>query len=119
MKLTPPKHAHLFGTILSGDLAEVTYWRSHKRQTIVATAKTWPQKPPSELQTVQRQKYTSAIAAWHALTPAQRQQWQLAARRASLCATGYNLFLSFFLSPDTPARQTLERQTGTNLDGTD
>ena len=108
---------HLFnflGFAIWGDLHPLTMYRSH-RGNMIWFAKTWPKKPPSPLQTAQRQAFQAAVDAWNQLTPAARQQWATAAARASLCATGFNLWIHWQLTGDDQAIQTLERQTATTL----
>jgi len=103
-----------FGFVIWGDIADLTAYRNRKGK-FVLFAKTWPHKPPSPAQLAQRQRITNAAAGWRALSPATRQQWHLAARRASLCAHGYHVFVHWHLTGDDLAIQTLERQTGTEL----
>lgn len=108
---------HLYcalGFIIWGDLGHTTIYRD-KQGKVVWFEKTWPHKPPSPKQTVQRAKMTAAAAAWQALTAAARKQWNLATRRASLCCTGYDLFVHWQLMQDAAAIRTLERQTNTSL----
>lgn len=104
----------VFGFLIWGDLGPVTMYRN-KKGRIVAFSKTWPKKPASPEQQIQRQRFTDAAAAWRALTAAARQQWELATRRASLCMHGYDLFVHWHTSQDDEAIQTLQRQTGTTL----
>jgi hypothetical protein len=102
------------GFVIWGDLGPTTIYRN-KRGKVVFFAKTWPHKPPSPAQTVQRQRFIAAAIAWQTLTPSQRDEWHEATRRASLCMHGYDLFVHWFLSQDDAAIRTLQRQTGTTL----
>jgi len=104
----------LVGLIAWGDMGELTIYRSRQKRMIIFT-KTWPKKPASEDQLAQRAKLTAGAAAWQALTPAGRGQWELASKRASLCMNGYHTFMHFQMTPDAPALATLERQTRTDL----
>lgn len=104
----------LFGFMIWGDFGPLTMYRS-KRGKIVAFAKTYPTGPPSDKQIEQRAAFSAAAIAWNALTSSQRDQWHLAAARASLCAHGYDLWIHWQLTADTSAIETLERQTGTTL----
>lgn len=104
----------VLGLVAWGDLGPLTIYRS-KRGQVVAFAKTWPHKPPSEAQTAQRQKFTDAAAAWQAFTADQRAQWETASRRASLCCSGYCLYVHWHLTADTKAIRTIERHTRTTL----
>jgi hypothetical protein len=111
-----PQHDLLtvLGWVQWGDLGALTLYRN-RRGKMVAYAKTWPHKPPSPLQTIQRQRITDAAAAWQALTADQRAQWELATKRASLAMCGYCLWVAHQLTPDAKAIETLERQTNTEL----
>lgn len=102
------------GLIAWGDIGELTIYRSRQKRMIVFT-KTWPKKPASPRQVIQRAKVSDGAVAWQALTPAGRAQWELATRRASLCMNGYHLFQHWQLTGDTRAIETLERQTKTQL----
>lgn len=102
------------GLIAWGDIGELTMYKSRRNQVIIFT-KTWPEKPASPGQVIQRAKMTTGAAAWKALTQATRAQWELASKRASLCMNGYQAFLHFQLTPDATALATLERQTRTDL----
>jgi len=102
------------GTVAYGDFADMTTYRS-QRGKIVWFAKTWPDKPPSYLQTLDRAKFSAAAQAWQLLTAAEKEQWKLAAQRASLCMTGYNLFVYCQLGHDPTRIATIARQTGTTI----
>jgi len=104
----------VLGTVLWGDLAELTFYRQPSGK-VVSFAKTYPDKPPSPQQLIQRGLLTTAAAAWKALTQSQREQWAAAARRASLCMHGYDLWIHHQLIGDDAAIRTLERQTHTTL----
>ena len=103
-----------FGFIAWGDVMQLTVYRD-KQGKMIWFPKTYPDKPASDAQLVQRQKLTTASNYWGYMNDAQREQWHLAARRASLCMHGYNLFLHWFLTMDTDAMRTLMRQTNTTL----
>lgn len=108
---------HLFtclGFVIWGDLGPTTIYRN-KKARVVFFEKTWPHKPPSPKQTVQRARIIEAAQAWQALTPAERENWDRATRRASLCCHGYDFFVSWRLTGDTAAVRTIERQTGIPL----
>jgi len=115
MALEPnPSLFNTLGTVIWGDLGPLTMYRS-KRKKLVVFKKTWPDQPASERQLTWRATWKAAATAWRALTQPQRHQWALAARRASLCATGYNLWLHWKLTGDDAAIRTLEQQTKTQL----
>lgn len=103
-----------FGLIIWGDWGPLTIYKD-KRGELVAYAKTWPQKAPSAQQTARRNLFRAAATSWNALPAAKRADWTLAAHRASLCCTGYNLWVWWSLVPDPIALQTIARQAGVIL----
>lgn len=107
------KLVNFLGTVIWGDLADFTLYRCKGR--LIMFPKTRPEKPPSILQTYQRQKFTAAYQQWNALTPDQRAAWETATRRLSLCMHGYDLWMHWQLTQDTSAIRTIERQTGLTL----
>ena len=104
----------LLGLVAWGDIGELTTYVS-KRGKIVWMFKTYPHKPTSPLQKERRDAWSAAAAAWNALTPAQRQQWDLATRRASLPLHGFNLWMHWSITHDDQCIRTLEHQTNTTL----
>lgn len=104
----------LFGFVIWGDFGDLTLYRS-KRGKMVFFQKTWPKEPPSQKKLFHQARFTAAAAAWQALTANQRTQWDLAARRASLCCHGYNLFIHWATTGDDSAIRTIQRQTHTTL----
>ncbi len=58
-----------------GTIADSLTFQKRGRATI-AREKPIPENPRSEAQLAQRQIYTDAIAAWHALTPAEKEAWR-------------------------------------------
>jgi hypothetical protein len=110
-------HRHLLaltGLIAYGDLANTTIYRSHWK-TLIAFQKTFPDKPPSAEQLQLQDLFRQAAAAWRNLSPLQRAQWATAAARASLCATGYNAYVHYWITADNASMRTLARQTRTTL----
>lgn len=104
---------NLLGIVIWGDFADMTMYRCHGK--LILFGKTRPEKPPSDLQVEQRAKFSAAVDAWNGLTQDQRDTWELATRRLSLCLHGWNLYLHWQLTDDTSAIQTIERQTGLTL----
>ena len=102
------------GFVEWGDLGILTIYRNRKGK-MVAFSKTWPDKPASPLQVIQRQRMSDAAIAWQALTPGDRREWETASIKAGLCATGYNIFVHWQMLGDDSFIKTLERQTGTTL----
>ncbi len=110
----PTRLFNVLGFAIWGDLHPLTMYKSH-RGNMIWFAKTWPKKPPSPLQLNQREAFRDAVDAWNQLPANARNQWRTAAARASLCATGFNLWMHWQLTGDDQAIATLERQTGTTL----
>ena len=102
------------GTVLWGDIGPLTIYRNMNGK-LVAFQKTFPKHVPSPFQVTQRQLFIDAAAAWRALTPSKRAQWETATQRASLRMTGYNLFVHWQLEHDDEAIQAVQRQTNTDL----
>jgi len=105
---------HLFGFIAWGDFGDLTLYTSQRGKVIIFR-KTWPEGPASDAQLTQRNRLAAAASTWQSLNDSQREQWELASLRASLCMTGYDLFVHWKLIADPSAIQTLQRQTNTNL----
>lgn len=111
MKVPQPNYVALLGLIQWGDLAGVTIYRNRKHK-LVAFAKTFPTSETTPLKTDVQQAFAAAAAAWHTLTDHQRDNWNKAAKTASLPITGYNLFMHYQLSPDPSTVNTIAHQTG-------
>jgi len=109
-----PNVLNLLGFVMWGDFADLTTYRT-KRGKVVWLKKTWPEKPTSPRQQIQRDLWRAAAEAWRDLTPSQRHQWHLATRRASLCMHGFNLWMYWYISFDDPTIRTIEHQTHTTL----
>lgn len=108
---------HLYcalGFVIWGDLGHLTIYRN-KQGSVTFFEKTWPHKPASAAQTIQRARFRAAAAAWQTLGLTARRQWEIATRRASLCCHGYDLFVHWYTSGDSAAIRTLEHQTQTTL----
>jgi len=56
-----------------------------------------------------------AAMAWRGLTPELRARWQLAATRAHLKITGYNLWTYYQVTQDLAPIHTIERLSGLQL----
>lgn len=115
MAAQPPTNLfNLFGQVIWGDFADLTMYRRPDGRLVVF-AKTWPKKPASPAQQIQRDKLAAAAADWKAGPTNPKQNWDTAAKRASLCMHGYDLFMHWKLTGDRDAILTLERQTNTKL----
>ncbi|HUT60295.1 MAG TPA: hypothetical protein VNA25_20815 [Phycisphaerae bacterium] len=104
----------VLGLVQWGDLGPLTLYKN-KRGRLVAFHKTWPTGPASPDQKIYRDQFRAAAVAWKALTPAKRQQWELASQRASLAMCGYALFVHHQMANDDHAIQAIQRQTRTDL----
>jgi len=102
------------GFVAWGDIGNLTIYRRYDRRLVIF-GKTWPVKPATPKQATERARFAAAAVAWRALTPAQRQQWTLAAQRASLPLTGYNLWQFWQATANAPPIRALQRQTNTDL----
>lgn len=109
-----PKFATLMGLRIGGDLDGVTYY-INKRGKPTWFAKAPPTKPPTPKQRSQRNKFRLVAMLWSELPQLERDKWELICRRASLCLTGYNLFVHIQLSLDFASLHTLESQTGISV----
>lgn len=115
MAKQPPENLfHLLGLLLGGDFGPFTFYKN-KRGKIVWFPKSPPKKPPSTKQTSERNLFRLAAVAWQTLAAGDRAQWELASKRASLCATGYNAFLHFKLRRDQAGQDNLASRTNTIL----
>ena len=110
----PEKLFTLMGLHIGGDWGPLTFYKS-KRGKLVWFPRSPPLAPPSSMQLAQRNRFRLAAELWPTLSDAQREQYELASRRASLCMTGYNLFVHFKTTPDDAAKTTIEHQTYTTL----
>jgi hypothetical protein len=115
MKQPQPPYYTLLGLLLWGDIGPYTAWRRHTKNTPVFTLKTPPKKPPSQAQKSQRLAFQTAMQKWNALTPAQKLDWQNAAKRLSLRMHGMNAFIHIRLTKDLELLTTLRRQTAIDL----
>jgi len=104
----------LCGFSPTGDFGPLTGYTS-KRGKAVWYMKAPPKTPPTGWQRLQRWRFRLAALAWNSLTSSQRADWLLAAPKARLNITGYNLFIWYQLMRETPVIRTVERQSGVTL----
>ncbi len=104
----------LLGLNAQGDVGPITIYQS-QRGARVWFPKQMKGKPPSPARTVQRNRFRLAAYLWRALTPEKRATWLLAATRARLRVTGYNLWTYWILKKDLPVIRTIEKLTGLSL----
>lgn len=91
-----------------GDFGPWTFY-TDKRKGLVFFVKAPPLEPPSLLQTSVRNSIRLAAYTWRSLPASARDDWQLAADRAHLRITGYNLFVFWLLRREDQAIRTVER----------
>ena len=104
----------ILGLHLGGDIAALTFYRN-KRGKLTFFDKAPPLTPPTDLQTHERNKFRLNAIHWNNLSNSEQAQYELAARRSSICMTGFNLFTHFNLIADPDAKKTISRQTRTSL----
>lgn len=114
MKTASIPMLRLIGMKCQGDIGDMTCYTS-RRNKVVWFLKSPPKEPPSFEQQEIRQKFSDAGEGWRALSDAERNLWNLAAQRANLRITGYNLWVYFFVKLDWWALRTIENQTGITL----
>lgn len=112
MAFTVP--AHLWGFVVSGDIGGYTaYTDRYGRKVIYPKAP--PEKPPSPLQVVQRERFTTAQLEYMNLSVQEKLDWETLTQRASLCMTGQNLFIHVAMRGTYDTLDTLERQFNTSV----
>lgn len=104
----------LLGLAIWGDLGELTLYRARDRKLVVYP-KQYPKDRESYWRNQQRLAFAAAAFTWRSLPEWRREEWRLAAKRASLVMTGYNLWMAHALRPCLRAIRTLEHQTNTYL----
>jgi hypothetical protein len=104
----------IIGLKCQGDLGPITcYTDRHNR--VVWYPKAPPKEPPTDLQLTRRARFTLAGQLWNELTIEQREEWTLAARRAHLRISGYNLFTYLITSHRYDVIKTIEFQSDIQL----
>lgn len=105
---------NLLGIWVSGDLGGLTiYTDRFGRKT--AFPKAPPEKPPTQNQIDQRERFRVAQAAWSSLTTVEKQNLEDVVLKVSLCMTGQNLYMSAKMMDSTGLWKTLQQQTGITL----
>jgi hypothetical protein len=108
------QHLALLGWNVQGDIGPFTCWRKPNHRT-VWFLRAPPKVAPSWLQQHLRERWKTAAKMWLALPTATRAQWSVAAKRAHLRASGWNLFLSQQMKPLDTYLNALEKRTRTHL----
>ena len=102
------------GLVQWGDLGNVTIYRA-KNGRPVFFPKTYPDKPPSQLQLIHRNRMKHAAAQWQSLTASQKQAYHLAARRLSLSIPPFGLYFTLNLPKNAALKTTISQQSGVQL----
>jgi len=108
---TPYRFMSLLGFASSGDLGPLTCYRSHLGK-IVVFSKTWPQKPPTLAQLTGRSRMYFGAEQWRNFSDYQKDRWRQTVDQSSLCMTGYNLWICWWMKPDYNAYVAIMQQTG-------
>jgi len=104
----------LLGLVVHGDVGGYTvYTDRFGRKTVFP--KLPPEKPHTERQRVQRQRFQQAVKAWKTLSEQEKKALEDAARKLSLVMTGQNLFISIALKHGKELKETIEAQSGITL----
>lgn len=104
----------LAGFNVTGDVGPLTVYRS-RRRALVFYPRMPALNPPSTLQLIQRNRWTTAAILWRAALPATRADWEAAAQKARLMCTGYNLWVYHQCTGDDATLRTITRNTGIGL----
>jgi hypothetical protein len=99
-KVTGPLHSMTASGKLGGALSFLGAARGAVVRSITgrtADAAAGRKRPPTPLQEQVRARWSSGVAAWHALTP--ENQSALTAEAMPLGLTGYNLFMRRYTPP--------------------
>lgn len=110
----PLNDLQLLGFDLTGDIGGLTAYTTNRGRAVLYPRAS-PLNPPTDAQQLQRDRLTEAANEYAQLDPATKENWQQAARRASLRITGYNLWCYWWLTRDTPIIATVSKQSGIDL----
>jgi len=114
MKTSDNKMLCMLGFKVQGDMGDITCY-TNKQDQVVWYLKAPPDKPPSWLQTRQRNLFRYAASGWRSLDWYNKWCWGWAAQAAHLRISGYNLWMYRYTTGDDKAIQTIERQVGIEL----
>jgi hypothetical protein len=95
---------------LNGDVGGLTTY-TNRRHKIIAFPQAPPTVPPTPNQIIQRARLRTIALAWLALGAPQRAMWRVAATRANLSISGWNLYAACKMRKDWSYAQTIENQT--------
>lgn len=114
MKTLPPSLFQFLGYLTNGDIAEITIYTS-KRKRLVFFPKTYPKKPATYNQTLNRNRFLHIGLRWRNMPQSLRDKWLALAPAANATVTGYNLFTYYMTGKNPNCIVTLERQTGISV----
>lgn len=100
--------------LASGSISGLVLY-TNKNGRIVTYVRTPPTGPPSAKQIQQRARFTTAQAAWSALSAADKAILEQATHILSLPLTGQNLYIRLAMQTNPGKRLTIIRQTGLSL----
>ena len=115
MKLSDFQFSKVWGWNPTGDFGPFTFYTSHKRQVVVGYMKAPPDKPPSWKQKLCRTRFKNLGILWHQLGGDRRRAWTLAAERANLRISGFNLWTHCQITGNWSTALTVQRQSKVNL----
>jgi hypothetical protein len=101
----------LIGIRPTGDVGPFTLYTNRKGK-LICFLKTRPAKPLTARQRANMRKFEAIASVWRSMEPAQRADWSLAAKRAGLTITAYNLFIYSQMQPDSSTLLTVQNQSG-------
>jgi len=104
----------LLGLRVRGDVDGLTLYTDRYGNT-VWYRKAPPEKPPSPGQQLQRARFRAAIQTWRELEQWQRDLYEQASLRLSLCMTGLNLWITISLRGGEPLWKSIEDNLHLNL----
>lgn len=108
------KLLHMLGTHVTGDFGPWTFYTS-RRSGVVWFPRSPALQPATPLQLHQRNKFRLAGYLWARLPPDLKANWLIAAKRANLAITNYNLFTYYITTEDETTIRTIERLSALTL----
>lgn len=104
----------LLGLRVSGDIAGYTIYQTRRGQTIFYPASP-PKEPATQNQLAQRARWRAAAQSWKAASQATRADYERISIAASLCATGYDLWVHMACLQRAAELASLIRITGITI----
>lgn len=104
----------LLGFRVSGDVDGITIYTDRYGRKI-AFKKSWPDKPPSASQAINRARFRTAVASWRNLTQPERDAYERATLSLSLYMTGINLYVHLCLRGTAIEWEQLCQSSGESL----